>query len=279
MTRFTLPPNPPSLRPLTDEQSSWLNAQHDGLPADTSQCVTCRGSRGFRWRHPEDPTQVVDFECPCEDQFVLHRVFLYSGIGVSYQRLGWGDFENLTESQAEAFNEYLEHEEAFSDAGIGLFVSGAEKGVGKTLYAALMLKRVIYSGVRDGHMTSFSELIDARTASWGSEARRERFARRIKNVGLLLIDDIGREYAGAKHIGDQALEEVLRHRAQHAKPTILTTNLDAETVARSYGGHTASVLAERSIVVQLSGQDFRPQQRQRSIGEVRAGLTRPIVAA
>lgn len=146
---------------------------------------------------------------------------------------------------------------------------------GKTMSGNLLLKRLVGMGV-DVYQTSFTDLLDSYAAGWRSAEDQEWFLRRVRNARVLGLDEVGREYKGAK-INDSVLESVLRHRAQHCLPTILMSNLSPADVGAGYGGHSLSLLTERAIVVEMSGQDARPAFNERMLAELRAGLTRPVV--
>lgn len=270
-----LPPLPSRLLPLHDEQSRWLAEHYPDLP-DTPRagCVTCAGRRTFRWYGPE--SEPAEYRCPCPDQYIAHRRLLYSGVGVQYQRLTWTDFYGLAAEHADLAAEYVERLDSYLGSGVGMILHGAGRGTGKTMYAMLLIKRVVGAG-RDVYATTFGELLDSYSSGWRDKADRDWFARRVRNAGLLLVDDLGREYKGRKDMGDRALEDVLRHRVQHSRPTFVTTNYSMREVAEGYGGHTMSVLTERSIPLEFTGPDRRPEVHSRMIAEIRAGLTRPVV--
>lgn len=294
-TRLALPPVDPAVRPLTTEQSRWLAARHSGLPT-VARCVTCRGARAFRWYAPGSRREVGEYDCPCQDQYLLHRVLLHAGVGATYQRLGWDDFEHLPPSAEGAVVDYIDHADAYVASGVGVLLHG-RRGNGKTLLASLLLRELVGRG-HDAYMTSFSSLLDAASAGWTSEEERAWFTRRVRNAGVLVVDDLGRERKRQQFLaqGDRepggpgvvrttsqhaetVWEEVVRHRVASSLPTYVTSNLSPEEVSRDYGANAASLLCERSMVVPFEGADRREEVHQRTLAEARAGLTRPVVMA
>lgn len=277
LARAQLPPLPPGVRPLTDEQLRWLRAQHEDLVTGPDRCITCRGKRTFRW-WTEDRTEVVEYDCPCDDQYVLHLRLLYAGVGLGYQRLGWGDFFEHSEERLGPALEFLENSEAFLAAGLGLLLHGS-MGTGKTMTAELMTKELVCRHKVDAMSITFSALLQDFSGGWRDPGLRAWFSTRIRNAGLLVVNDIGREHHGERSIADSTLEDVLRHRTEYAKPTILSSNWTPAKLATFYGANTASLLAERTTVVEFRGVDRRPTVHARVRDEALRGLTRPIVIA
>jgi DNA replication protein DnaC len=144
------------------------------------------------------------------------------------------------------------------------------------MFAALLAKEVVSTGVR-AYMDTLQGIVDAYTAGWTSKADRDGFLKHITDVAVLGVDDIGREYQGGRGVNTRALEQVLRHRAQHGLVTIVTTNYTPEEVSTGYGGHIVSVLSESSDVLEFGGVDLRPKILERQKRERDLGLTRPLV--
>jgi hypothetical protein len=166
-SRSALPPLPGHIRPLPNDDNAALEARYPGLPIDLKHCVTCKGAKTFRWydgagrphstQAPQTPP-VVEYDCPCADQRILHRWLLNGGVTESYQRLGWGDLWYYPEGTKATVDQYLAHADGFIDSGFGLILYGS-RGTGKTLLAHLVLKTLISRGY-DGYSTSFTQMID-----------------------------------------------------------------------------------------------------------------------
>lgn len=277
-----LPPPPRGVRALSNEQAQWVQSRFPSLPKSPDQCPTCFGRKTFRWyakdangvRTPE----VVQYECPCRDQWVANRVLHYAGVGLVFQRYDWDDLIYKPEQAwAETMN-YIEHGSGYVSNGFGLIYWG-DRGNGKTLLANLLIKALLAEG-HDCYVTSFTEMLDTFAGGWRDKDERTWFNRRVRNAGVLLIDDIGRERnKGHGTLGETTLEEVIRHRVAQAMPTLLTTNLDPDKIAGGYGGHTMSLLAERATMCHFEGVDRRAEMKTRFDNEVKAGLSRPVVFA
>lgn len=269
------PPLPEHIRPLWDSELVRLRAKHSNLPT-VGNCLTCHGTKTYRWYSPEG--EVTDFSCDCEAQWLLHLWLLSSGIERNHQRLFWRDMTATEDMALGAVAQYAMYAPQFVDQGRGLMLYGGH-GSGKTSLAVLLLKTLIADG-HDGYFTTFTEMLDTYTGGWRSPNDKAWFDSRVKNAGVLVIDDVGREFQGRTSSGlpERAFEEVLRHRLSAGIPTFVTTNKAPEEINQGYGGGVMSLLAERSTTYLFQAADFRRADsvKVRFAEEVRLGLTRPI---
>ncbi len=278
-SNFALPTLPPAIRPLTTLQSRSLDARYPTSRQTLDNCITCNGAKTFQWFAPGSRTEVVTYDCPCRDQFLLSRWLWNSGIMKRYQRLGWADFTSLPDSTATQVAEYISQVERYSRAGLGLVLYGP-RGTGKTLLSNLVLKEIISKG-HDCYATTFPQMIDSFAEGWTSPEQKRWFNQRLRDARMLLIDDLGREHKGRERanssVGETMLENVLRHRVASSLPTIVTSNQTPEELTVAYGGHTESLLSECSIQVLVPGADSRESIRSREAGYLGRGLDRPVV--
>jgi DNA replication protein DnaC len=266
-------PLPLGIRTLTDVEIERLRAEHDDLPRSPQDCITCGGKGEFTG---------IDgnrYRCCCVDQFILHRYFLHCGIGLAYQRLSWTDVRQH-HPMIPPIMAYEANGEANLNAGLGMLMHG-DRGTGKTLFAILLLKALLARG-HDGYLTTFRRMLDSFREGFRDSEARAWFHRRVSNVGFLVVDEVTMEQRDTKMAHDwplDTLEDVIRHRVAHARPTILTTNYDPEEVRRGYGGGIISLVGEQSSILRFTGEDFRPRQKLRLEEEVDRGLIRPITIA
>ena len=108
-------------------------------------------------------------------------------------------------------------------------------------------------------------MIDTYTGGWNSQDEKAWFHRRIKNAGVLVVDDVGREYQGRAKNGlpESTFDEVLRHRVAAGTPTFISSNKDMKQLQEGYGGNVMSLLHERSTTYRFTGLDYRDQARMR----------------
>ena len=294
--RLTLPPNPPGIRMLTNIEALGLNRRSPIATAfPPSNCVTCKGRKWFLWR--DKAGQPAEYDCDCDNQYLLFRSLLNSGVPLNYQRLGWADYTALSDDVVGQVGDFLTHRDAFITAGFGLVLHGS-RGNGKTLLANLLVKSMIGDGI-SCYSTTFADMVEAFAGGWRDPEREQWFNNTVRNARVLYIDDVGREYVKDR-FGDAAksdeqrqqqamadnrpgsmketlLESVIRHRVGNSLPTFVSTNFTPEQITTGYGGHTMSLLGEKSIFIKVTGADSRPDMRLREQDLVIAGMTRPVV--
>jgi hypothetical protein len=285
--KLKLPPNPKGIRVLQSWESDRLKLlfpNPDKLPPTYKECITCGGTKEFKWFDFEnmknDFVPIADYECDCIGQWVLHRYFLYNGIGTELQRLGWPACIVVGEPRR-IVQQYVQEDNIGwnMDQGIGLYLYGPN-GTGKSLMASILLRRTLASGY-SGHWTSFHEMRSAKTNTWKDEGRSEWFNRKILATSVLVIDDPGQEGKTEKSLeySRTILDEVIRHRMQASLVTIITSNQTPENFRLLYGGAVDSLIQERMIPVSVPGEDYRPNMRPDKERDRKLGLTRPIVIA
>lgn len=271
-----LPPAPSTFRLLLPEEVKRLAAEHADLPKKIEQCVTCLGKKTFRWLSPDDPTEIVTWDCNCPAQWTLHRYLLHSGLGLHYQRIGWDDVQAVEKATLDVVLDYGTNAEQYASVGQGLILHGKTTGTGKTMCAALLFKSLLAAGL-DGYFVQFNEMLDAFTGGWRDAEARAWFTARVRNAGVLVVDDIGRENKGRIDVAEAMFDTVIRARHDNERPTIITTNLTMDEIRKGYSGNVMSLLSGTCFEHEVTGTDFRPQERARRRQQAALGLRRPIV--
>lgn len=293
---YKLPDLPGNVQTLLNDESARLNRLRPDLPRTPRDCATCQGRKRFLWwgRYPAPgvaprPSEVVEYECPCDDQWILQRWLTIRGINEHHQRLGLLDASGVADSTMGVVDDYLTNWQSYSSAGMGFLLHG-DKGAGKTMLSMLMLKALMLRGV-DGYMATFAEALAMLRSSWSDPADKEWFASRVRAAHVLVLDDLGREHmqqqlvAGVgkvRHVqslSESMLDELLRFRLSAARPTFITSNQTPEKIGEHYGDNVMSLLAERSILCEFKAEDYRSTATERSRVEVNLGLRRPVVLA
>lgn len=252
---------------LSDDDAIRLAARNPKLGIDIGPydyCPTCNKTGFYRWRGE-------DHECDCFLQLQLHKHYLNSGVGITYQRLDWEDWFAEPEMVQRVRDIYLV--KPYIDRGMGLFLWGGQ-GTGKTMLATLAIKELIKRGLRCYAITMDS-LIDEFTKGWVSDDDRRWFERKIKYSEVLLMDDIGKE--GGGKLPERTFNNLLRERVQGGRPTLITTNISPQEVGYVYGSNSLRMLYESAMEISFSGVDVSLEINQRSNTEMEAGEIRPIV--
>lgn len=284
--RLELPPLPEGIRALTNSESEHVRREDARRWPSPAKCQTCMATGSFRWYAPQSRTEVVEYNCRCEDQWELYRYFLHAGIGLGYQRLGWPDV-SLSADKFAGVLRWMDNCDVLIRAGQGMLLRG-QQGTGKTLLSTLALKGALARG-HDGYQTTFYGLLTMLMEGWQSKADRSHFDARVRHAEVLVVDDVGKEQQqksyqkgeGSTEVRTQtakfAIESVLRDRLAAGLPTILTTNLSLEDISVHYGSGFGSLLTEAAEVIDFHGADYRPVHRSTAQQEALDGLSRPVV--
>ena len=134
-----------------------------------------------------------------------------------------------------------------------LFVGGT--GLGKTMLSACIATEVTQKGYSviyesAGHL--FSKLEKDR---FNPTAESNREVSEIENADLLIIDDLGTELPGS--FVTAALYALVNDRLLSGKPTIISTNLNAEELPQRYSPQIASRLRGAYRPFTFVGEDIR----------------------
>jgi len=237
---------------------------HLGQSSDT-YCPTCAKAGHYRWRGE-------DHLCTCQDQLNLHKHYLAAGVGATYQRLTWEDLED--EKVVRQVGAFVENHQGYLGRGMGLLFTGPF-GVGKTLAANLALKEFVRLGYRCW-ATTFAETIEYFTAGWKSADEKRWFQDKFLSSEVLLLDDVGRELRTKNQLSESTFDLILRSRVRDGRSTLLTTNMDAGELSTGYGSAVFSLLREKSVFIEVTGQDHRSAANAREMDEIRNGEMRPI---
>lgn len=152
---------------------------------------------------------------------------------------------------------YLENIEEMMDKGIAVYLWSPENSTGKTSLAVILLKEFLrrgYTGFFEESSRLKAELINKTEFESGVSLES-----RIASVDVLVIDDIGKEYRTSSGYAENALETLIRGRAQRVKLTIMTGNLSPKQFKDIYSNDFAALLMECSIPIRVSGMDFRAE--------------------
>lgn len=256
-------------RYLPDAEAERLYRNHPQIGRSyASYCPTCDKTGSYRWRG-------TVHACDCEYQLQLHKHYLAAGIGVTYQRLDWDDYDGPTKT-LDSVTKFLDRREQFLKRGMGMYFSGSY-GTGKTMLANLVLKELVKDGLTCW-ATTFSQTVEMFTAGWGDKAEQAYFQQKFIGSQVLLLDDVGKEMTGTRlKLAETTFDAILRQRVQAGRATIITTNLTPVDLESSYGAAALSLVREKSLELVFDGTDYRPAANSREVTEVLKDETRPIV--
>lgn len=272
------PPPPDTCTPLPNEDFARLRAARPRLWTDPkTRCLTClkQNDNTYQWYTDSTRATITTWECDCRSQWLMHLWLLNAGIGTSYQRLSWDDVDTVSPGIIDRVMAYAVNAPRNVADGRNLVLWSTGAGTGKTLLLSLLAKALLTQGIVT-HFAQFNEIIDLYTSSWRDKVEREHWNRRVRNVDVLAIDDLGKEHKGRLDMVEAMIDQIIRARVADAAPTIITTNLTPQQIQDGYGGYVMSLLTEQADFIEVSGGDYRPLRREKARHEADLGLARPI---
>ena len=162
--------------------------------------------------------------------------------------------------------EYADNFALHRARGDGLYIEGTN-GTGKTHLAAAIALQLINEGIPVICKTSSDLLLDIKKSFDGEGARESEVLDIYKRVDLLIIDDLGKEQCSDWSMS--TLYSILKDSYEDIKPTIVTTNYNAENLANALtprGFDNTKIVAiisrlrETSTVMTMAWADIRGRE-------------------
>ncbi len=162
----------------------------------------------------------------------------------------------IMEKNLQTCKEYAKN---FSLGGGNLLFNGGT-GLGKTFLAIAVGKEVAAQGYTvcyEGALGLFDKLEKAKFNPTEENLRR---AQELEECDLLIVDDLGTEFAGQFVIA--ALYGLLNSRLQADKAMIITTNLNISEIRQRYSAQIASRIDGEFSLLPFVGTDIRKLKKQ-----------------
>ncbi|MBP5609459.1 MAG: ATP-binding protein [Lachnospiraceae bacterium] len=133
-------------------------------------------------------------------------------------------------------------------------------GTGKSFLSCCIAKELLDRG-RSIIYFSAQQLFQSISSHYYDKEKDElnSLYERIYGSELLIIDDLGTEMVN--EFTRTQLFTVLNERALRSNPVVVSTNLDLDTIRRTYSDRIFSRLADNSIICHLTGRDIRIQKK------------------
>lgn len=196
----------------------------------------------------------------------VNKLLGQSGIKRRFQLRTFPNFVRDTRGRQQAYNAAKEYADNFArhqERGDGLYIEGTN-GTGKTHLAAAIALQLISEGIPVICKTSSDLLSDIKKSFDSGGASEHEILEVYKRVDLLIIDDLGKEQC--TEWGMATLYSIINDRYEDMRPTIVTTNYNADSLAKALtpkGGDDGKIAAivsrlrETNAVVTMAWADWR----------------------
>ena len=269
---LTLPPLPGTVLVPTEDEMRF-GSRHSSFPRGSwreEDCQTCQGTKSFRmWSGVPLASDVVEYECPCADQVLLHRWLGVRGVPHRFRLRGFSDLawvspEVLTVSLSE-----------WSDPAKkvrycqGVVIRGP-KFSGKSLLMSLLQRQVLAAGIdaRCIGLGFFTSIVD----DWKDPALRHWYSTAIRSAPVLCVtgfDDTVALPEWALH----RIDELFAFRLANGLTSIVETSGTPEGLTRV--ARSLDSVGDIFDVVQVTSMGYPSQEITRV--EMELGISRPAV--
>lgn len=193
-----------------------------------------------------------------ENQKRTEELFKESGIGEKFKTRTFKNTKT-NKNNIVAVKKAMGFTEEFPKVREGLLIVGPV-GTGKTHLAASIANKLIRNlyTVAFGNITDIIILIKSTYGKESELTELEVIRTLTEEVDLLIIDDLGKEYATENTI--TLLYHIVNKLSENNKPVIITTNLTSEELRKRYkdkGIAIVSRITEMTEPVILTGEDWR----------------------
>ncbi|MGN0787094.1 MAG: ATP-binding protein [Christensenellales bacterium] len=194
-----------------------------------------------------------------------------SGIDARFEKRTFDQYEIYSgEKQRRCFEIAKRYADKFSDLrakGQGLYLEGTY-GTGKTHLAVAIANQLMDAGIPIICKTSIELLGDIKKTFDETELSEYAILALYKDIDLLIIDDIGKEFCTEWSVS--MLYSIINARYEAERPIIITTNYNAEGLIKALtpkGGDSTkaqaiiSRLKETCIVLTMNWEDYRSRRK------------------
>lgn len=184
--------------------------------------------------------------------------YIQAGIPKLYWDIGWDDFYGDQDAK-KLIQKYCTMLDEAIKVGQGVILSG-KHGTGKTSLSCLIAKAAIDKGYTVKYI-AVSKIIDMIMHSFDDKEYKANLNTVMERVEFLVLDDLGKEYLGIKKqlnpMVQLNLDSFLRERVNRCRVTIVSTNLELESLKSQYGDSVLSIIYGACRAVEIKGDDFR----------------------
>ena len=217
-----------------------------------SRCLTCENNHLVK--------QATDYYKEVKANKIKQVFENYSLITDDLRNATFQNFIPDNQSKAKAKALAISYVDKFKDRPTSLLFQGSY-GLGKSHLSYCIAKDI----EEQGNTVIFINVPDLLTAfrdTYNKKTSESELLNVVKDVDLLVLDDVGAEYVKNKN-GEESwavdkLFQIINSRI--GKPTIYTTNYESKDLIKKYGYHGGRIVSrmmQNADVIKMDGKDYR----------------------
>lgn len=180
-----------------------------------------------------------------------------AGIGKRYRNCAFEKLGTLPDQVIDEYQQVVRYANELSrhmSDGVGLLLKGPV-GTMKTTLAVAVLQNAMIIG-KSGMFITMPSLLDT-IFSLKDQNKEEwaNFENRLRNVDMLLLDDLGAEHTEGWVL--TKVDAIISERYNRMKPLIITTNLTGDKLKSTYAARVIDRIKATSIEITFAGASLR----------------------
>lgn len=174
----------------------------------------------------------------------------------------WEFIESLPDRLVTAWRRPASMPEDWSQVGKGVVWVG-NPGTGKTTEAVATLLECYWKWNIRVHFVAFADYVQLRTEQFSLDQDLDQYWRiqerldKIHTAGVVLFDDIGKEYKTKTGFAESEWDMLLRQRYRDGRPSLVTTNVRLKEWGETYNPSMGSFVYEAFTPIVMNGRDHR----------------------
>ena len=194
-------------------------------------------------------------QTPSDDKIDLEKRGIYRRYwNCTFEELERNGIPSQVQSQYAQVKQYISHMHENWDAGIGMILKGPVGTMKTSMAVAALIEHL-----KAGHSGLFVPMVSMLDNIFTMKARNKdewlAYEDRIRNTGLLVLDDLGAEYHQEWVLSK--VDAIISERYNRMKPIIITTNLTGDELKGKYAERVYDRLKNTSKVINFTGKSLR----------------------
>lgn len=242
------------LRGVATDAAAHRAPEPQAPPQHDRGCAACNGSGFYKEAVPaRHPHFGVLFPCACklaEQDAAARAVLLKKSNIADLRSKTFANYNAFVRGVTQAANAA----KAFAKEPRGWLTFAGGYGVGKTHLLAAITNELLNRKI-ETYLGVTPDLLDHLRATFGptSDVRYDELFERVRNVDVLLLDDLGTE--SSTSWAKEKLFQIINHRYNCGLPLVVSTNVALATLE----GRIESRLSDRTLgrIITIDADDYR----------------------